>query len=85
MTAVKRIHVHHQHGADDIFLSFGIIGFMKSHFENRVVFKPVLESFASVLYKAKQLRKLCLRGYKKGLRYFRNFNYQNIINCPFVF
>ena len=41
MAAVKRLPVHN-HSADHIVWSFGIIEFIQSHFENRVIPKLVL-------------------------------------------
>ena len=36
------------------------------------------------MYLAKKLRKLCLRGNANDLRYFLNFEYQNILICIFL-
>ena len=46
VVAEKSLPVHH-YSADCIFLSFGMIGFILSHFENRVLNKPVLGGVAS--------------------------------------
>ena len=49
VAVVKRLPVHH-HSADYIFWSFGIVGFILSYFENKVLLKPVLGAWRPVLH-----------------------------------
>ena len=63
VVAVKRLPVHH-HSADYIFWSYGIIEFISSYFENRVLLKPVLGGVASVAcfttdHEQTQLNRVC--------------------------
>ena len=49
VAAVKCVPIHH-HSAHYIFWSFGIIEFIFSHFENRVLHKPVLREIVGVAH-----------------------------------
>ena len=47
--AILSLPVHH-YSADDIFRSFGIIGFILIYFEYRILLKQVLKDIASILH-----------------------------------
>ena len=49
VVAVKQLPVHH-YCTGCVFWSLGAIEFIKSHFENRVLIKPVLGGMASVAH-----------------------------------